>query len=202
MSKPRIDLFAENRHEYIQCRTPRLVTVDWDWYLAIDGRCKPDQPEFAEKLAALYAVAYAARQASKKAGQDYAICKLEGLWHLDIGYADFKSAPASAWYWTLAIRTPDCIGPDELAAAKEGLLAAGKSPAVAEVSHITMEEGKCVQMLHVGPYDREEPTLAAMHAFLEAEDLLVIGRHHEIYLSDPRRTAPEKLKTLLRLPVA
>ncbi len=202
MSNPKIDLFAEYRHEYVQCKKPRLVTYDWAWYLSVDGRGKPDQPEFAEKVAALYAVAYAVKQASKKAGQDYAVCKLEGMWHLDIGFDDFKTAPSTAWYWTLAIRTPDHIGPAELDAARQKLLAAGKSPAVAEVTQIMLEEGRCVQMLHIGPYDQEEPTLAAMRAFIEANGLYAIGRHHEIYLSDPRRTAPEKLKTLLRLPVA
>lgn len=142
------------------------------------------------------------KQASKQAGQDFAVCKLEGLWHLDIGHDSFKTAPASAWYWTLAIRIPESIGPVELQAAKAKLRAAGKPAEVADVTLMPMEEGKCVQMLHIGPYDQEESTLAAMHAFREANDLLVIGRHHEIYLSDPRRTAPEKLKTLLRLPVA
>jgi len=202
MPQAKLDLFAENKTEYVQCKTPRIVTIDWAWHLAVDGKGKPGQPEFQDKLAALYTVAYALKQASKKAGRDYAVCKLEGLWHLDIGHADFKTAPAPAWNWTLAIRTPEFIGPAELETAKRDLLAAGKPAAVADTGLAGMEEGKCVQMLHIGPYDQEEPTLAAMHAFLEANGLLVIGRHHEIYLSDPRRTAPEKLKTLLRLPVA
>ena len=202
MPQAKRDLFAENKHEYIQSKKPVLITIDWAWYLAVEGRGKPDQPEFADKLAALYAVAYALKQASKQAGQDYAVCKLEGLWHLDIGFDSFKTAPASAWYWTLLIRTPEHIGPGELEAAKAQLRAAGKAAAVSEVAQIPMEEGRCVQMLHIGPNDQEEPTLAAMHAFVEAQGLMVIGRHHEIYLSDPRKTSPERLKTLLRLPVA
>lgn len=201
MSIEKIDLFALNKAEYEATRTPRLVTVDAAWFLSIEGSGHPSGPEFQESVQALYSVAYTLKMQSKKAGRDYAISKLEGLWHLDPGYFDFASAPHSAWNWTLLLRTPDFIGENDLDRVQAELISKGKPPRVKRVGVMGFEEGPCVQMLHVGPYDKEGPTLEAMHAFMENNKLTVVGRHHEIYLSDPSRTAPDKLRTIIRLPV-
>lgn len=201
MADQKIDLFALNKAEYTATRKPSLVEVDSAWFLAVDGSGHPSELRFQEALQALYTVAYTLKMESKKAGRDYAISKLEGLWHLDPGYSDFQTAPRSAWNWTLMLRTPDFVGTNDLERAKEALLAKGKPSGVRWVGLMGTEEGLCAQMLHVGPYDRESATLAALQAFIEEKGLTVIGRHHEIYLSDPRRTAPEKLRTVVRLPV-
>jgi hypothetical protein len=201
MSNEKIDLFALNKAEYAATGAPRLVTIDAAWFLSIEGSGHPSEPTFQQSVQALYSVAYTLKMQSKKHGRDYAISKLEGLWHLDPGYFDFASAPRSAWNWTLLLRTPDFIGENDLDRVQVELLAKGKPPLVKRVGVMGFEEGQCVQMLHIGPYDKEDSTLTAMQAFIEKKQLTVVGRHHEIYLSDPSRTAPDKLRTILRLPV-
>jgi hypothetical protein len=99
------------------------------------------------------------------------------------------------------IRTPPIVTQQELAEAVAKLLQKGKAPGADQVKLESIPEGRCVQMLHVGPYDQESRTIAAMKAFAEQQGLAFHGRHHEIYLSDPRRIAPEKLRTILRIPV-
>ena len=105
------------------------------------------------------------------------------------------------WRWKLLIRTPDFITPEELHEAKAKLLAKGKGPEVSQVGLESIEEGPCVQMLHVGPYDTEPETISALAAFARENGLELHGLHHEVYLSDPRRVPPERLRTILRLPV-
>ena len=197
----KIDLFALNKAEYAATNTPRLVTVDAAWFLRVEGTGHPSAPTFQGLVQALYTVAYSLKMQSKKAGRDYVISKLEGLWHLEPGYFDFASAPHSAWHWTLLLRTPDFIGENDLDRVQAELAAKGKPSAVKKVGVMGFEEGQCAQMMHVGPYDREGPTLKALLGFIEEQKLTVVGRHHEIYLSDPNRTAPEKLRTIIRLPV-
>ena len=201
MTDEKIDLFSLNKAEYTAPREPRLVDIDSAWFLSIDGCGHPSEPAFQEALEALYTVAFTLKMESKRAGHDYSVCKLEGLWHLGPGYLDFNTAPHSAWNWTLLIRTPDFISENDLRRVQASLLEKGKPKTVKWVGLIGFTEGPCVQMLHVGPYDKEGPALAAMHAFLTGRGLCVVGRHHEIYLSDPRRTPPEKLRTIIRLPV-
>jgi hypothetical protein len=115
--------------------------------------------------------------------------------------ADFCRVPKEQWRWNLLIRTPDFVTQNELDQAAETLLKRGKTASVREVKLETITEGRCVQMLHIGPYDREPETIALMKAHAEKEGFTFHGRHHEIYLSDPRRVAPERLKTILRIPI-
>jgi hypothetical protein len=134
-------------------------------------------------------------------GQDYKVCQLEGLWWADGSSADFTAVPRDQWRWKLLIRVPDFIGQADLDQAKAALRDKGKPPAFESVRLETIEEGPCVQMLHVGPYAEEPATLALMRQFAAAGGLEFRGPHHEIYLSDPRRVPPERLRTILRMPV-
>jgi hypothetical protein len=104
------------------------------------------------------------------------------------------------WHWDLIIRTPDSVTAPQLKAAREKMLGKGV-PEAADVVFQTIREGQCVQMLHVGPYSAEPATIESMRAFARSEGYEFADKHHEIYLSDPRRVAPEKLKTILRIPV-
>ncbi|MFP5222711.1 MAG: GyrI-like domain-containing protein [Acidobacteriota bacterium] len=201
MSTEHTDIFAQPEAEYAATESPALVDIDWGWFLTIDGQGHPDDSEFKNCLAALYTVAEALRQDSAQAGRVYELAVLEAMWHLDPGYADFDTAPRSAWNWTLCLRTPDLIGENDLDRIVEKLLAEGHPRIVSRVALAGFEEGRCVQMLHTGPYDQEASTLAVMHAFMERQGLTVVGRHHEIYLSDPASTPPAALKTIIRLPV-
>jgi hypothetical protein len=139
--------------------------------------------------------------ARKLAGQDYAVCKLEGLWWGKKSGGDFLAEPQSQWNWQLLIRVPDFIAGSDLETTAAGLIKKGKSHLVLEVGLQTIDEGLCVQMLHVGAYSEEKQSIERMHAFATAEGLKYHGEHHEIYLSDPRKVAPEKLRTILRQPV-
>jgi hypothetical protein len=133
-------------------------------------------------------------------GEDYAVGKLEAQWWTD-GGLDFANLPRDQWRWNLLIRTPDFIRARDPRQAVAVLLKRGKGEDVKRVRLESLAEGQCVQMLHVGPYERECETIAAMQAFAGKKQLEFSGRHHEIYLSDPRRVPPERLKTILRHPV-
>jgi len=193
MAPAKLDLYAEHRDEYVAPREPVLVDVGPARYLAIGGRGKPGGAEFAAAVGALYTVSFSVKMASKAAGSDYAVSKLEGLW--------WKEGSSVEWSWKLLIRIPEFITGKHITAAVTKLLERNKDETVSQVTLQTLDEGKCVQMLHVGPYTAEQPTLAKMRAFAKQHGLSFDGRHHEIYLSDPRRIEADKLRTILRQPV-
>jgi len=197
----KLDLYREHKDEYAATEEPRLVETKSARYLTIDGMGEPGGENFRQRLEALYAVAYAVRSGHKRSGRDYGVAKLEALWWGVRGPGDFSSEPKSDWNWKLMIRTPDFVAADEVKGAANELLARGKSQFTAKVRLESLDEGRCVQILHVGPYDREEESLSKMAAFVKERGLCFRGLHHEIYLSDPRRVEPEKLRTLLRMSV-
>lgn len=184
-----------------------LVQVPTFRYLAVDGHGDPNTaPDYAQALEALYPAAYTLKFASKKAGRDFAVAPLEGLWSApDMGVFTAGEGAArnkDSWEWTMMLNIPDWVTPAQVRAALEIVAAKKNPPGVDKVRLLELHEGACVQILHLGSYDDEGPVLAKMHSdFMTANGLDFNGRHHEIYLSDPRRTAPEKLKTILRQPV-
>lgn len=188
--------------EYRPSRKPFVVEVPEAAYLAVSGRGAPGSPDFAARVGALYAVAYTVKMSRKfSKRRDYKIGKLEAQWWTEENQANFAEVPKDRWRWKLLIRTPEFVGPEEVDRSIAVLLEKGKGPEVKEVHRETLAEGACVQMLHVGPYDREEETIREMRAHAEGKGLAFHGVHHEIYLSDPRRVPPERLKTILREPV-
>ncbi|OLT47734.1 GyrI-like domain-containing protein [Cellulosimicrobium sp. CUA-896] len=182
----------------------RLVDVPDTQYLMVDGHGDPNTaPAYAQALAALYPVAYTLKFASKRElGRDHVVMPLEGLWWADDMETFTSARDKSRWDWTMMIMVPDWVGP-EMVAAAVGRVGATDPPArLADVRFESLSEGRCVQTLHVGSFDDEAPVLARMHdEFVPAHGLRMVGRHHEIYLSDPRRVAPERLRTILRQPV-
>ncbi|WP_157002104.1 GyrI-like domain-containing protein [Agromyces laixinhei] len=171
-------------------------------YCMVDGHGDPNTaPEYAAAVAALYAVSYAAKfQSKRELDRDYVVGPLEGLWSAD-DPAAFVTREKSAWSWTMMIWQPDWLTPELVAEAIAKAMP--KAPAAGLVRFEQLAEGSSVQTLHVGPYDDEGPTLARLHhEFMPEHGLRFNGRHHEVYLGDPRRTAPEKLRTILRQPVA
>jgi hypothetical protein len=135
------------------------------------------------------------------APQDYVICKLETVWSFDDPTQNFDTVPPEQWQWKMMIRTPDFVEPSELERAAAVLIEKGKAPQADQVKLERLGEGLCVQMLHVGPYEEEPRTFEQMAGFAGEQGLVFHGHHHEIYLSDPRRVPPERLKTILRHPV-
>jgi len=198
----KIDLCKLHKDEYATPKNPVLVTVGEGTYLTVSGRGEPGGPEFTDRIGALYGVAYTVKMTHKFARlQDYVVGKLEGQWWVDGQCQDLGRVPRDQWNWRLMIRTPEIVTQAELHQAATTLIGKGKAPSADQVKLESFAEGRCVQMLHIGPYDREVETIARMKAFAEEKGLELHGRHHEIYLSDPRRVAPEKLKTILRIPV-
>jgi hypothetical protein len=199
VARKKLDLYQRHKQEYVTPKTPVLLAIESARYLAIAGRGAPGGARFTAAIGALYAVAFTIKMTRKFAGrQDYTVSKLEGLWHVE---GDSATAPRDEWRWTLVLRTPSFVTAAELRKAVATLISKRKPAEVKEVRLETRTEGTCVQMLHVGPYDREEETLEKMRAFAERKGLDLTGPHHEIYLSDPRRIPPERLRTILREPV-
>ncbi|GAA4822735.1 GyrI-like domain-containing protein [Nocardioides caeni] len=203
MASTKVDLKKELDSYRARAGEFRVVEVPPLTYLMVDGRGDPNtSQEYADALAALYPVAYALKFASKREGRDYVVPPLEALWWAEDMTAFTSARDKAQWSWTILLLTPDWITEEQVVAAVEA--AGTKAPAAAlwRVRHASLEEGTCAQTLHVGPYDDEAGVLARMHDdFIPAHGLEMTGRHHEIYLSDPRRVAPERLRTILRQPV-
>jgi hypothetical protein len=177
--------------------------------LLIDGTGDPNGPGFAAATRALYPLAYALKFRARAAGRDFAVPPSEALWWAD-DPAAFTRNDRDDWRWRLLLRMPDHLRAADLDAVRPTVLEklAKKKPGAADPARIAavrlepMTEGDCLQTLHVGPYSAEAPVLADLHDRLMPElGLTFAGPHHEVYLSDPRRTAPEKLRTILRQPV-
>lgn len=200
ISAVKIDFKRELRELYTARPTPALVDVPELWFLMIDGHGDPNtSEEYREAISALYAVAYAAKFALKGEGLlDYRVLPLEGLWWVP-DMARFSMRDKAAWNWTMMIMQPSEVAGRVYAEAKAK--AAKKAPAATEQVRLeTFHEGRAAQVLHRGPYSAEEPTIVALHAFIAEQGMALHGKHHEIYLSDPRRSAPEKMKTIIRQP--
>ncbi|MFI9532820.1 GyrI-like domain-containing protein [Nocardia fusca] len=192
--------------EAYRARQGRFQVVDVPdlQYLMIDGHGDPNtDPAFAHATEALYPLAYALKFASKRElGRDYVVMPLEGLWWADDMDSFTAARDKSRWDWTLMIMVPDWIEPGLFAAAVEQVAAKNRPARLLEVRLDGLSEGRCVQTLHIGSYDDETEVLARMHhEFVPDNGFRMVGRHHEIYLGDARKVAPEKLRTILRQPV-
>ncbi|CAM2006338.1 GyrI-like domain-containing protein [Acanthopleuribacter pedis] len=199
----KIDLYKSLKQEYAAPKKPRLVQTTDALFLAITGRGAPGGEGFQESVAALYAVAYTVKMTRKADGlQDYVICKLETEWWGDDAETALTDQPRAEWNYRLQIRTPDCVDEAEPARAAAALIDKGKSPRVRDVVFHRVAAHQRGQLLHVGPYDAEGDAFEQIRAMIEGEGLTAAGHPREIYLNDPRRTAPEKLKTILCMPVA
>jgi hypothetical protein len=196
-----LDLYKVHKGEYVAPREPVLIQTKPARYLTITGQGAPGGEAFQQSVGALYSVAFSLKMAKKFAGKDYKVCHLEGLWWGDKEGENFAAQSPDTWNWKLIIRVPDFIGAKDLVETIARLKEKGKPPEVARVKLETIDEGQCAQMLHLGPYMTEAETISQMIALAMKKGLSCRGRHHEIYLSDPRRVPAERLRTILRLPV-
>ena len=182
----------------------QIVDVPPMQFLMVDGHGDPNVArEYQDALEALYAVAYKLKFASKKElERDYVVPPLEGLWWADDMDAFTVNRDKSAWDWTMMIMQPDWITLEMYQKALVIVESQKELPALTKLRLETYHEGLCAQTLHIGSYDDEGPTLHKLHTdFIPNNNLEMKGKHHEIYLSDPRKVAPEKLKTIIRQPV-
>jgi hypothetical protein len=190
------ELYAPSARDFAVVEVPPMQ------YLAVDGHGDPNSAqEYADAVAALYGLAYALKFRSKRElGRDLVVAPLEGLWRADDPEA-FVTRDKGAWSWTMLIAQPDWIDEEHVAA---GIAADTKAPrsALDRLRLQRLHEGTSAQILHIGSYDAEGPTLERLHhEWMPERGLTFNGDHHEIYLSDARRTPPEKLRTVLRQPV-
>jgi len=203
----KLDLTKKYKTYFTAKAKPELVTIENAQFISIQGKGDPSQQPFADRIEALYATAYTIKFIYKAQNSDFTVSKLEGLWWFNENRYPGKTietateVPRSEWEYRLLIRMPDFISEHDVETAaatvkdKKGIQLAG------EVKYYSMTEGKSIQMVHVGPFSTEPESLKQIAAFAEANKLKKNGLHHEIYLSDFRKTAPEKLKTILREPV-
>ncbi|HVO41415.1 MAG TPA: GyrI-like domain-containing protein [Aggregatilineales bacterium] len=200
----KLDLKKDLKHLYNpSAKEVVLMDVPPMNFLMVDGHGDPNESQpFQEAMEALYAVAYTLKFASKAGGIDYTVMPPEGLWWMD-DMREFSMAAKDRWQWTLMIMQPDHITAEMVRQAVEDIQEKKNPPALEKLRFERFHEGLAAQIMHIGPYDAEEPTIARIHAWITAHgyDFHGAGKHHEIYLGDPRRTAPDKLKTVLRQPV-
>ncbi|MBI5157568.1 MAG: GyrI-like domain-containing protein [Acidimicrobiia bacterium] len=169
-------------------------------FLMVEGRGAPEGQEYPDAIATLYPVVYTLKFALKPE-RDFAIGPLESLWWDDTP-GGFNVARREGWKWIAMIVVPDFVTQDDLAAAVDKVRGKGKPAALLDRIRLeTLDEGRCVQIMHIGPYDAETPTIRQLHDYMTDNGLSFRGKHHEIYLSDPRTTAPERMKTVIRQPV-
>lgn len=202
------DLTKLYKSYYSATETPKIVTFEKIQYLSILGKGDPSLKNFSDTIEALYATAYAIKFIYKALKNDFVVPKLEGLWWYDeelykgltIDEAPHK-VKRSEWEYRLMIRMPDFVTAEVIEQMVANTASKKLLPKVNDIHLFFLEEGKCVQALHVGPFDKEPETLNRINDFIQSNNFSRNGLHHEIYLSDFRKTSPDKLKTILREPV-
>ena len=185
-------------------RDPAVVRVPALKVLVITGRGDPAKgKEFQEAVQALYALVYTLKFSGKKGSRqrEMPVLPLDALWWMTGTKGFPANAPRSAWRWQAMLAVPGFVTEAMLAKVRKDVLAKKPIPLARKVRLKTWKEGLCAQVLHVGPYAAERPTIKRLHDFVREQGYRPTGRHHEIYLSDPRRTSPRNLKTILRQPM-
>lgn len=197
-----IDLKKSLKPFYSAAATkPAIVDVPPLSALMIDGQGDPGGAVFQEAVGSLYSVAYTMKFTFKKdKAIDYPVMALEGLWWAK-DPAFFMSGERDQWHWTIFIVLPDIVGEKDVDAAVAAVKKKAKFLRFPKVRYEKFAEGRAAQIMHVGPYATEAATIERLHAFVAEQGYRLRGKHHEIYLGDPRRSAPEKLRTIIRHPV-
>ena len=203
------DFKKEYKEFYLPKNKPELVTVPSANFIAVQGKGDPNCPggAYQQAISVLYAVAYTLKMSPRAGYQikgffDYVVPPLEGFWKTDSGIIDYSRK--DAFQWRSVIRLPDFVTPEDFHWARE-TAEQKKQLDCSSAQFFTLEEGLCVQMMHLGPFDTEPASIAQMDEYLQSQgyvnDFTHTRLHHEIYLSDARRVPPEKWKTVLRHPI-
>lgn len=174
-------------------------------FIMIDGYGDPNNAQvFQARTNVLYGLAYTLKFASKQQlGLDYAVMPLEGLWWVEgMGAVDPTTSDRSGWLWTLMIMQPEHITAGFVEAGAETLRRKKNPALLSQYRFERYDEGRAAQVMHLGPYSAEKPTIDRVHAYIAAQGCHPSKKHHEIYLGDPRKTAPQNLKTVIRQPMA
>lgn len=200
----KLDLKKELKHLY-QPSAKEVAQADVPTmnYLMVDGEGDPNTTSiFAEAVVALFAVSYTLKFMVKKGSLaiDYGVMPLEGLWWTD-DMSKFSIEDKSNWQWTMMIAQPPFVSNEMVDAAIAEVKRKKNPTTISKLRFEAFTEGRCAQTLHIGPFSEEGPNIAKVHHFIEASGCKLRGKHHEIYLSDIRRSAPAKWKTIIRQPM-
>ncbi|MFW9944107.1 MAG: GyrI-like domain-containing protein [Candidatus Sifarchaeia archaeon] len=199
----KVDFKKELKHLYRPSpKVPVVVDVPKMNFLMVDGRGNPNtSKEYRDAIEVLYGLSYPVKFAFKKAGiLDYTVMPLEGLWWVE-GSEEFDPDKKENWQWTSMIMQPDLVTDDLVVETIDYVKEKKDLAALSKIRLESFHERLSVQIMHIGPWSAEAPTIQRLHDFAEEQGYTLRGKHHEIYLGDPRRTAPEKLKTVIRQPV-
>lgn len=200
----KIDLRKTLKHLYKpSAKKPEVVDVPEMSFLMIDGEGDPNTSQtFQDAVGALYAASYTLKFTFKQGDPpvDWTVMPLEGLWRAD-DIAEFSTVDKSKWKWTLMIVQPEPVTVQAVADAVDQAQKKKDLPALERLRFEAFREGLSAQIMHIGPYSEEGPTIEGLHEFIRESGHELRGKHHEIYMGDPRRSAPEKLKTIVRQPM-
>ncbi|PZR31698.1 MAG: hypothetical protein DI538_20620 [Azospira oryzae] len=204
----KLDLTKKYKQYYTAKSQPELIHLEEITYLSLEGQGDPSGEEYAANISALYSVAYALKFLCKASGNDFVVARLEGQWWFDeTRYAAVSmddapvKIPRAQWHYRMLIRMPGLVAPSQVSEAVKQVMEKKKIALAGKVKRFTLPATQAVQMLHTGPFNKEPETLKVMLQFIQEHQLSRNGVHHEIYLSDFRKTAADKLKTILREPV-
>ncbi|WP_055490822.1 GyrI-like domain-containing protein [Streptomyces sp. TP-A0356] len=193
----KIDYKRELKEVYSAARRPAIIEVPPLDYLTIEGSGGPYGDEYRAAVAALFAISYKAKfLVRESAGVDFGVMPLETLWH-----TEGENAGKGSWRWSAMIMQPEPVDKDVIAQACDFVVAKKERPAAVDAVYRRLDEGTAAQLLYVGPYEEEDPVIDGLHAFILESGAKASGTHHEIYLNSPERTAPERLRTIIRQPV-
>lgn len=198
MSK--IDLTKVDAPYYKAAKTPKVVDLPSLSYLTISGIGSPEGDTFQNSIGAIYAAAYTLKFQYKEMEQDFVVPKMEAWWWVNSGLP-FNETPRDQWHWKIAIRLPDFVSYENAMTAIWAQTQTGENAQSANIACEYLCEGKSIQMMHIGPYGELESTIESLMNFASENGLQIVGQHHEIYISDPRRAKPENLKTVIRYSV-
>lgn len=198
----KIDLKKELKNLYNpSAKEVTVVDIPAMNFLLVDGEGAPASPQYIEAIDALFSVSYTLKFMVKKSnGVDYVVMPLEGLWWVD-DMTKFSADRKDEWKWTAMIMQPNCVTINEFNLAVEQVKKKKNLPALLKVRFESFNEGLSTQILYVGPFSAEGPTIAKIHVHIQSSGHALSGKHHEIYLNNPATTAPEKLKTIIRQPM-
>lgn len=198
----KVDLKKELKNLYNpSAKEVSVVDVPAMNFLVVDGEGAPTSPQYSAAIEALFSVAYTLKFMVKKGkGIDYSVMPLESLWWVD-DMSKFSAYRKDEWKWTAMIMQPKYVTSDDFNLTVEQVKKKKNPAALPKVRFESFKEGPSAQIMYVGPFSAEEPTIVKIHALIQNGGHVLSGKHHEIYLNNPATTAPEKLKTIIRQPV-
>ena len=198
----KIDLKKELKHLYNpSAKEISAVDVPAMNFLLVNGEGAPSSSQYVEAIEALFSVSYPLKFMVKKSiGVDFSVMPLEGLWWVD-DMTKFSSDRKDEWKWTAMIMQPKYVSANDVKLAVEQVKKKKNLPALPMVRFENFKEGPAAQIMYVGPFSAEGPTIAKIHAYIQKSGHVLSGKHHEIYLNNPATTAPEKLKSIIRQPM-